>query len=52
MDKSDAWEAPDGTRWLLAKDKAGPFWVGWQPGEEGMWMVDVKEFNRMYPEAA
>lgn len=44
------WVASDGTVWFWS---AGSFqcWTGWQPGEDGVWVMERVEFRRIYPEA-
>ena len=43
------WVAPDGTRWLYFAQFSE--WIGWQPGEGGVWSRTIAEFCASYPEA-
>jgi hypothetical protein len=42
----EPWEAPDGTQWLHFP--AFGEWHGWQPGEDGLWVLSEAEFARDY----
>lgn len=47
--KDEPWQAPDGTRWLHFA-KWGE-WHGWEPGEDGLFVMTEEEFRHFYPEA-
>jgi len=46
-DEVNPWEAPDGTRWLWFPQYGE--WHGWEPGEDGLWLLAADEFAALYP---
>lgn len=49
MADEEPWVASDGTHWLYFPQYGE--WHGWEPGEEGLFMMTIPEFRRTYPEA-
>lgn len=44
----EPWVASDGTCWLHFPEFGE--WTGWQPGEDGLWVMAEAEFAHLYPE--
>jgi hypothetical protein len=43
------WQASDGTQWLWFQQYDE--WLGWMPGEDGLWTRSREEFRNEYPDA-
>jgi hypothetical protein len=48
---SEPWRASDDTEWLPVTPDGSPGWTGWQPGEDGVWILTEQDFRSAYPDA-